>query len=195
MTDAWGTVTAGIVAGALAFLGSWFGSRRGVADQAQVEHQQWLRGQREAAYVAFLDAWDRATTEIGDIVASWSELLCLRHDYEGDGVSAMGDSVKEDLDSAMTRMHPAAERVQLLGEKGIDEIAAKMTALLWAMGQAIVAQLPENTESSTWAAYNGKYAQGQAERTSFLTQAREEMHTEPQPGKSPRRALRLRQRH
>ncbi|MFF1358792.1 hypothetical protein [Streptomyces sp. NPDC058297] len=184
MTDAWGTVIAGIVAGALAFLGSWFGSRRGVADQAKVEHQQWLRGQREAAYVAFLDAWDRANEEMSDLVGEWAELCSHIYDYEGDGVSAMGDSVKEDLDSAMTRMHPAAERVQLIGEKGINEIAAKMTALLWDMGHAIVARLPENTESATWSAYAGKYAEGQTQRKSFLAQAREEMHAEPQPGRS-----------
>lgn len=66
MSDAWGAVIAAAVSGVLAIVGGVLGYRSGrrqVADQAVVEHEQWLRGQRQEAYLGFLRSLDRLLLE------------------------------------------------------------------------------------------------------------------------------------
>lgn len=59
MSESWGMLAAAIAAGLLGIGGVLLGlvvGRRQVSDQAQVEHGQWLRGQRMEAYLEFLRA-------------------------------------------------------------------------------------------------------------------------------------------
>ncbi|GAA1248889.1 MULTISPECIES: hypothetical protein [Streptomyces] len=193
MTEAWGMVIAAVVAGVLAVTGTLLGmvvGRRSVTDQAQVEHLQWLRGQRQAAYVAFLDAWDQAVERMYSLVESWDDMIGHLPEYEGDGEEAMAESVMNDLEAAHEGLRPAAERVQLLGTAGIDEVALKMTTLFQNMDQAIERQLPGVATTSDWTPYREAHREALVQRHVFLGRAREEMHAAPQPGKPPRRALR-----
>lgn len=66
MSDAWGAVVAAAVSGVLAIVVgvlAYTAGRRQVADQAVVEHEQWLRGQRQETYLGFLRSLDRLLLE------------------------------------------------------------------------------------------------------------------------------------
>ncbi|MFG2526164.1 hypothetical protein [Streptomyces sp. NPDC048527] len=198
MTDAWGMVIAAGVGGVFALFGSFIGfrvGRRQVQDQAQVEHLQWLRGQRQAAYVAFLDAWDQAMAQIHGQVEAWDEMIAYLPYYEGDGEEAMAASVTRDLSAAIATVRPTGERVQLLGTAGIDSVAVNMSELLLEMCRVIEGSLPGSTAPTEWSEYGQAHEAGMVQRVVFLSRAREEMHVAPQPGKSPRRALRPGQRY
>jgi hypothetical protein len=55
----WWLVAVPVLTGALALLGSWWGSRLG----KKTEHAQWLRNAKETAYVEFLDRAQTLLTE------------------------------------------------------------------------------------------------------------------------------------
>lgn len=57
MGEQWATIMAAVIAVCGVPVGILVG-RWQVTDQAAVEHGQWLRGQRQEAYIALLDAWD-----------------------------------------------------------------------------------------------------------------------------------------
>ncbi|MGX1909404.1 hypothetical protein ACWIID_11115 [Streptomyces phaeochromogenes] len=61
------TIYAAGLAASVTLLGAavaYKAGRRQVRDQAAVEHEQWVRGQREQAYVDFLGACERATEAV-----------------------------------------------------------------------------------------------------------------------------------
>lgn len=66
MDQGWAALIAAIAAGIFVLGGAWIGflgGRRQTADQAAVEHAQWLRGQRQEAYIKFLEEWERALAD------------------------------------------------------------------------------------------------------------------------------------
>ena len=67
MAEQWGTFITGGIAliGVLAgiYVGRWQ-----VTHQARVEHGQWLRGQRQEAYVALLGVWDTCVKDFQEMV-------------------------------------------------------------------------------------------------------------------------------
>ncbi|MFE4658193.1 hypothetical protein ACFRFJ_16100 [Streptomyces hydrogenans] len=58
------------------FIGVWVG-RRQVRDQAKVEHEQWLRGQRQEAFVDFLALWDEAVAQLDERTLNEYEIEIL----------------------------------------------------------------------------------------------------------------------
>ncbi|MFG2125363.1 hypothetical protein [Streptomyces sp. NPDC048710] len=58
----------------VAYVG-YHGTRRQTADQASIEHGQWLRGRRQEGYTALFPAWDAAGKELRDFQWGWEELL------------------------------------------------------------------------------------------------------------------------
>ncbi|WP_406369723.1 hypothetical protein OG788_07905 [Streptomyces sp. NBC_00647] len=76
MNEAWGAVVAAVAAGVFGIIGILAGivvGRRQTADQATVEHGQWLRGQRQEAFVAYLDAWDRVLDALKQVAEDIDE--------------------------------------------------------------------------------------------------------------------------
>ncbi|MFE2821919.1 hypothetical protein [Streptomyces sp. NPDC059271] len=66
MSEAWAAIIAAVAAGFFGIGGILTGiivGRRQTTDQATVEHGQWLRGQRQAAYTEALAAWDAFEAE------------------------------------------------------------------------------------------------------------------------------------
>lgn len=71
MTGEVATIIAAAIAATGALVGVFSGiivGRHQVTDQASVEHGQWLRGQRQEAYTAFLTAWDAGIPEFRELV-------------------------------------------------------------------------------------------------------------------------------
>ncbi|CAM5553100.1 hypothetical protein SBADM41S_11256 [Streptomyces badius] len=60
-------------AGGRAGVSGFRAGRQQVKDQAQVEHEQWLRGQRQEAYADFLAAWDAAYAALKQEVTRTAE--------------------------------------------------------------------------------------------------------------------------
>ncbi|MFJ3545456.1 hypothetical protein ACIPQH_25210 [Streptomyces rubiginosohelvolus] len=113
MWEQWGTVVGALIGFGGLFVGLLVG-RRQVTDEAKVEHEQWLRGQRQEAYAQLLDAWDTGWRATRDVV---------EHPEKHDEAEARGWNWGEDIIPAIIReVSPpwepfwrAVERVELLG--------------------------------------------------------------------------------
>ena len=129
MSEAVGVIATGVfgIAGTLA--GMYVG-RRQMTDQAQVEHGQWLRGQRQEAYVQFLNAWEEALTQYRGDAEDWYSQTAEIPFYEGDGEDAMLESVANDTQQALARVQPFLERVQILGPNRVEQAAAVLNTTL-----------------------------------------------------------------
>ncbi|MER7135377.1 hypothetical protein ABT358_02390 [Streptomyces sp. NPDC000341] len=113
MWEQWGTVVGALIGFGGLFVGLLVG-RRQVTDQARVEHDQWLRGQRQAAYAQLLDAWDTAIRRVNEVVDGSEghlEAETQGHDWDTEIVPVIRESIAEPW-RAVWR---ATERVELLG--------------------------------------------------------------------------------
>ncbi|MET9725428.1 hypothetical protein [Streptomyces zaomyceticus] len=126
MDQEWAAVetagVAGVVALAGAFIGVWLG-RRTVRDQAQVEHQQWLRGQRQEAHVAFETEWDQLLPKFEDWVLDAHQIKILD---EVDGWDDANMAVVGSMHQDLAPLRRAAERILLLGPDAVDQEALAM---------------------------------------------------------------------
>ncbi|MCZ4118990.1 hypothetical protein [Streptomyces sp. H39-S7] len=123
MTEQWGTVVAALIAAAAALAGVLMG-RRQVTDEAQVEHEQWLRGQRQEAYVTYLDAVDQGLTQLADIINSAD-----RYDEaanEGHEWYEIYESIDTRGEEAWDLVRKPLERVYLLGPEKVNAAAVEV---------------------------------------------------------------------
>ncbi|MFI0243049.1 hypothetical protein [Streptomyces sp. NPDC016845] len=130
MSESWGTVAAAVAAGLLGIGGVLLGlivGRRQVSDQAQVEHGQWLRGQRVEAYLELLRAWDTALSAIGDLQEDWDQERDATIENVGAGGLAerMRELVVERVNAPLTDAQGAAERVLLVAPPPVAEQSPK----------------------------------------------------------------------
>ncbi|WP_030984059.1 hypothetical protein [Streptomyces sp. NRRL WC-3744] len=146
MTEAWGAVVAALIAGIVAVAGSFIGvyvGRRQVRDEAQIEHEQWLRGQRQEAYAAFLAEWDKAYLGMRHEVARLTEQWEAMEDH-GLDISAEEQDLEHAREFAERLMQPireVLERVLLLGPDVVDEAAERMGQALDVLRAAFVDHL------------------------------------------------------
>lgn len=139
MTEAWGMIIAALVALAGTFGGLMIG-RRQVEDQARIEHEQWLRDQRQRAYGRFLTAWDAAFAALVKEV----EALRIEADMlDGVGVDYSFDEgdwerAYEVIEQAFTPVRPEQEQVLLLGPDLVDSPATRMGEALDTLKPAYV---------------------------------------------------------
>ncbi|MGW1870947.1 hypothetical protein ACWCPS_36080 [Streptomyces mauvecolor] len=146
MTQPWAVIIAAIsaalVAGAFALLGHRIGLRNGrlqATDQATVEHEQWLRGQRQTAYLDLLTSWDKLISSFTDIERERSEARTagrLQPDIPGsapiiDYVVTLTESVQ-----------PHLERVLLLGPDQCERVAEDMQLAVESVRNVLVGYLP-----------------------------------------------------
>ncbi|MEH0402873.1 hypothetical protein ACFY7V_03540 [[Kitasatospora] papulosa] len=116
MWEQWGTVVGALIGFGGLFVGLLVG-RRQVTDQARVEHEQWLRGQRQEAYAQLLDAWETAMRGMNDVVddSERHEQAEMRgHDWDTEIVPAIRESIVEPWQAVWR----SVERVELLGPPG-----------------------------------------------------------------------------
>jgi len=153
MTEGWGMV----VAAAIALIGVLCGlliGRRQVRDQAQVEHGQWLRGQRQEAYVQFLDVWDGAMRAFEVILEESDQRKQLaRYEDEQRNVDGWGNLAEEifgEVEQISGPVNEALERVRLLGPESLEKAAVNLEDALKGLGGAMRA----GTGEGSWPKYD-----------------------------------------
>ncbi|MEU6054188.1 hypothetical protein ABZ829_27680 [Streptomyces xanthochromogenes] len=134
MTQPWAViiaaVSAALVAGAFALLGHRIGLRNGraqVTDQAAVEHEQWLRGQRQTAYLELLAGWDKLISDFARTAQEWDAARDAAEEA-GEAPEPGGTGV-ESIEYVFTLtmpVHACLERVTLLGPPRCEEVAERM---------------------------------------------------------------------
>lgn len=180
-----------IIAALLALAGTFGGlivGRRQVEDQAHIEHEQWLREQRQQAYGRFLTAWDAAftaaTNEVQALMAEAENLDRVNIDYvfeEGDWERA-----SQVIDEAFSPVKPKQEQVLLLGPDLLDGPATLMGEALERLEPAYVATAtgqPDRSEVTWEEAVQGM----QDARQEMLDAMRQQLRSAPKA--APKRRL------
>jgi hypothetical protein len=88
-------------------------TRQQTKDQAAVEHQHWIREQRQQAYVAFIAATLKCELEFHNVHESLSD--------------SQTSIETEPMDSALTEVTGTAPRILLLGPDGMIDLASAAT--------------------------------------------------------------------
>ncbi|MFD3336032.1 hypothetical protein ACFWV1_25810 [Streptomyces sp. NPDC058700] len=189
MDQGWAAViaagVAAVVAVAASFIGVWLG-RRTVRDQAQVEHGQWLRNQRQEAYVAVLDTWDVAMSAFEAIIDG-SEERKGAHTWATENVGGnpfLSTVLFGEVDQHSGPVNEALERVRLLGPDPVERAAKNLEDALKGLGGAIRANSGEE-ELQDWpnhAFWNEARRNASECRREFFRLARSEIRTAPSTG-------------
>ncbi|QLJ06818.1 hypothetical protein HZZ00_37965 (plasmid) [Streptomyces sp. NEAU-sy36] len=117
MNEAWGTVVAAVAAGVFGIGGILAGiyvGRRQTAYQATVEHQQWLRGQRQQAFATFLEAWDCAYQRIQDILEGLDEHTFPGNFHPQNYEAEMAENMDRLLAEAVAPIQKPYEQLMLI---------------------------------------------------------------------------------
>ncbi|MFB7454860.1 hypothetical protein [Streptomyces sp. NPDC056194] len=185
MDQGWAAVIAAGVAGVVAligaFIGVWLG-RRTVRDQAQVEHQQWLRGQRQEAYVAFVAEWDELLPKFEDLVLDEHQMEIL--DQE-DGWDEANMAVVESMHQDLAPLRRAAERILMLGPDPVERAATAMVDAAEDVLVGIGAQyVPPEEGHERLEEYWRAVGQTDARRSAFLQETRKVLRQAPDTKRS-----------
>jgi hypothetical protein len=128
MNEAWAAIVAAIAAGVFGTGGTYIGlltGRRQTFDQAHVEHQQWLRGQRQDTYPQLLDAFDAIALPLQDLMEWWDV-----HEEEAVGYGLFEEfalSIQTKVGELTRDTVRLLERTQLLGPAGMEQAAEAAT--------------------------------------------------------------------
>lgn len=144
-------IVGGIVALAVAYIGYRAG-RRQTTDQATVEHGQWLRGQRQQAYLAFVDTWDTCLEALQGLQLSWEPRV--REYEQGDRLNDPGEESSRLLRDAWREVRRDLERVELLGPQQVDVAVQAMAEAFLAMRDVIAAQMSAGVTCPHWDEWN-----------------------------------------
>lgn len=126
-------MVAAVAAGVFGIGGAWIGflgGRRQTTDQAQVEHQQWLRGQRQEAYTGFLSTWDTSLITLDEVIFSLRTRLDPATYTEGQFEQQRGSYFAAQIGEVMRPVRDRLERVQLLGPDAASTAAKRMSDAL-----------------------------------------------------------------
>ncbi|MER7068981.1 hypothetical protein ABT357_25455 [Streptomyces albidoflavus] len=191
MTEAWGVVIAALVAGVVAVAGSFIGlyvGRRQVQDEAQVEHEQWLRGQRQEVYVAILDAWDQAALGMDWVLG------VVHEEAEGHTNPADGSYASEDawghLKEALEPTRVAMERIRLLGPSPVTAACGEAWEALNERRNALLRLVEAGTEDGRLAVHGAAMDRVATARNGFLALAQSVLGEAPTPAVRARRRRR-----
>ncbi|GGX94631.1 hypothetical protein [Streptomyces anandii] len=183
MGEQWGTVVAAVIAAVAALVGVLAGvvvGRRQVTDQAAVEHGQWLRGQRQEAYVALLEAWDTGVKRFNERVQNWEGEHYHAETFEGDGWEESEKSIYIETHEIAETVQRAIERVELLGPKSVDDASAHLADALGVLRDAVRSKAGSE-EWPDWEAYGEAREKADMARRGFLTASRETVRAAPRP--------------
>lgn len=192
MTSELATVLAGAIAGVCGLAGLWSGvavSRRQIRDQAAVEHGQWLRSQRQDAYIALLDAWDSAVAALQLVVneedVEVHRQVARRLREQGDDRAHLEQnerSVDGQVQQALSEVSRPLERVSLLGPAHVDGACGNLYQTLEALG----ASVRSRSDSEDWpdyGLYEAASERASAARARFVIAARASVRAAPRPGR------------
>ncbi|MEV7253493.1 hypothetical protein [Streptomyces cyaneofuscatus] len=190
MTEPWAVIIAALVAVAGSFSGFFIG-RQQVKDQAQVEHEQWLRGQRQEAYADFLAAWDAAYAALKQ-EATRTDEHWETMDQNGLDVDFDEDDLNHAhavADVAMRPMRAPQERVLLLGPERVDRAVERMGRALHVLKDAFVDHLAPIAVPRPAVRWTDAVDAMEEARTGMLAVMRAEVRSAPDLAKPVRRAL------
>ncbi|MFJ3807279.1 hypothetical protein ACIPWE_13105 [Streptomyces sp. NPDC090073] len=185
MSDQWPVIlTAALgVAGTVvvAYIGI-HGNRRQTTDQAAVEHEQWLRGQRQEAYVALLDAWDTAVSKLEHTVDVWPE----REEWldgQGGEPYELEKAVEEDLVDARQGLSKPLDRAAILGPASVDAAVSAMdNAFDAASGYLNHQSNPDEPFERDWHSWPTLMTRAHQARRQFTEASKLVLRTPPRPG-------------
>ncbi|MFI8769491.1 hypothetical protein ACIGN6_31930 [Streptomyces sp. NPDC053792] len=193
----WGIalIAAGAAVGGSGITG-WFtlrAGRRQVSGQAQVEHEQWLRGQRQEAYTRLISAWDQSVRDLDDLFESAPvRVQVARRETaelgdEFDVWSALGAEVESQVDEAYAPVFAALEVTSLLGPERVDRALVNLEEALQAYGAAA----REDSDGPGWPNYTAQRSAWPAvkgARAEFMAASRDVIRSAPDPAsRRPRR--------
>ncbi|MCD9904578.1 hypothetical protein LUR56_39890 [Streptomyces sp. MT29] len=158
-------------------IGVWIG-RRTVRDQAQVEHEQWLRGQRQEAFVNFLASWDEALKKLSGRVLEDDVLEELEHTGEWEQASnALGELLHDEV---LPPVIKAGERLTMLGPPPVVQAATVMLQAAEDVAVGIATQFVEPQRGATrYDAYWAALTASAAPRAKFVTETTKVLQTAP----------------
>lgn len=141
MDQGWAAIIAAIVAGAAALGGIGIGlivGRRQLADQTAVEHGQWLRSQRQEAYLAFLDEFDRIMATGHEFWEGIDEFV--RDDRAGElneDPDRVIEEFSDEIEFMIASIHDRAERIEVLCEPKLTGAATEAVIALQGVQYAL----------------------------------------------------------
>ncbi|MEH0564462.1 hypothetical protein QBA37_35425 [Streptomyces silvae] len=180
MTEGWGMVVAAAIA-LMGVLCGLFIGRRQVRDQAQVEHGQWLRGQRQEAYVNFLTVWDETIPKFADRVLDDEQLQYMDRLDSWDEANM---SVVEGMEKDRKPLRQAAERVQMLGPEAVEQSVNAMLDTVSNLALGIGAQYVGGNQNDNLRVYWDAMGGVEPKRAVFLTASRNALRRTPDTGRS-----------
>ncbi|MFD3381299.1 MULTISPECIES: hypothetical protein [unclassified Streptomyces] len=183
MNEAWAAVVAAVAAGVFALAGGYYGSRRQTTDQADVEHGQWQRGQRQEAYLALLDAWDAAVRRLTDLAGDWEHQLYGEAEQRAgaefsDVIAARTGRITADLKRPM-------ERVHLLGPPTVEDAVAGLRTAIEPVAEHLVrmAVKEDRAAPEDWEPWDSLLEQAESARAVLAAEAKAAQRVSPRPGK------------
>lgn len=185
MNEAWAAIVAAIAAGVFGIAGSIAGlyiGRSQTADQADVEHGQWLRGQRQEAYVTLIDAWDSAMRTLQSAVDDWEQA----NEEIGHGLQhTMDDFVTRRAGMAWEQIARPIEGAHLLGPGPVEEAVGELQSAFEAMTQFLYSQatpVPPGTEDH-WGPWAVLRSHAHQARRGLVAAAKDTLGTPPRPAR------------
>ncbi|MEV4449684.1 MULTISPECIES: hypothetical protein [Streptomyces] len=171
-------IAGGLFALAVAYIGYRTG-RRQTADQATVEHGQWLRGQRQQAYLAFVDTWDTWVESLQGVQQSWESRA---HEYQQDDrLEGPAEAASRVLGEAWRAVRRDLERVELLGPQRIDFAVRAMEDAFVGMRDVITAQGQVGATCPHWDEWNPALVLANTARFNFHAAAIRTLRQPPSP--------------
>ncbi|WP_406281390.1 hypothetical protein [Streptomyces sp. NBC_00209] len=181
MAEQWDTFIPGVI-GLIGVLAGILVGRWQATHQARVEHGQWLRGQRQEAHLALLNAWVTCVKEFQEMIDP-DQVSVERHlaeTHSGDGWQASEDRIWDRSEVISEPVENALEQVALLGPASMDTACAQLASTLSALTQAIRLQ----AGSPAWPnrdACHSAWDQAAAARILFVSAYRKATWTAPSP--------------
>lgn len=182
MSDTAATIFTAIAGGLFAVTVAAIGYRAGrrqTTDQATVEHGQWLRGQRQNAYVQFLDAWDDAIDRLKAFQDGWDERA--RRAVEDGEDADLPARAEVALDEAWESVRRLLDRVELLGPEKVNLAVRDLRETFRHLRRPILEQAQSETLVINWDRWNRALLEAAAVRFKFQVAAMETLRTAPSP--------------
>jgi hypothetical protein len=180
MDQGWAALAAAVAAGVFALGGAWvgfLGGRRQTTDQAAVEHAQWLRGQRQEAYIRFLEEWERALADFDQFEQQPEAWFNIPPERDPGPYHA---AFYEAADEPTTRLRPFLERLTILGTTEVESAALALNKVLVDLQTVLGRGL--DGDGPDWVAYRRVFERGEPQRRLFVQRAQKVMLTAPRPG-------------
>jgi hypothetical protein len=171
-------IAGGLFALAVACIGYRAGQRQ-TTDQTTVEHGQWLRGQRQQAYVAFVDTWDTTVDSLQRLQQSWEPRV--REYQQGDRLDDWTEESSRLLGDAWRAVRRDLERVELLGPQRIDAAVRAMVDAFREMREVIATQMSTGATCPHWDEWNSVTVRANTARFNFHAAAIRTLRQPPSP--------------